>query len=75
MKSPGGCPTASTCAWAPNADDARWVTCGLCGIERPDPVVRDREAAVAARRVEVGSGSTGNKRSPQTGGNRNEGAA
>lgn len=40
MKSPGGCPTASTCVWAPNADDARWVTCGLCGIERVDPQVQ-----------------------------------
>lgn len=67
----GGCP--QRCPWTPNADDARWVTCGECGIERKDPVLRDRETAVAARRVEVGSGSTNRKRGPQMGDS--EGAA
>lgn len=43
------CPNATTCAWAPNADDARWVTCERGGIERVDPRV-DAVALVGEER-------------------------
>lgn len=33
----GGCPTASTCAWVTSGDDAGWVVCQVCEIERVKP--------------------------------------
>lgn len=36
---PGGCPTATTCAWVASGDDARWQVCRVCEIERVTPGV------------------------------------